>query len=75
MAQRAPWFQKVRLWYQAQGYDEDDDLPPLSEEMAIAISQRYQRVYELLTGNTFQPASYPAHKRITVALHYAHVVG
>lgn len=65
----------VRLWYQAQGYREKDILPPLSEEMAIAISQRYQHVYELLTGNPFQPASYPAQKRIMVALHYAHVVG
>ncbi len=64
----------VRLWYQALGYDERDDLPPLSEEMAIAISQRYQRVYELLTGNAFLPASYPAQKRIMVALHYAQVV-
>ena len=65
----------VRLWYQAQGYQEGDTLPPLSDDMIITISQRYQRVYELLTGRTFQPASYPAHKRIMVALHYAHVVG
>lgn len=65
----------VRLWYQAQGYTERDPLPPLGEEMAIAISQRYQKVYEMLTGSTFQPASYPAQKRIMAALHYANVVG
>ena len=65
----------VRLWYQSQGFGEDDSLPPLSEEMCITISQRYQRVYELLTGQEFQPASYPAHKRITVALHYAQILG
>jgi phosphoribosylaminoimidazole-succinocarboxamide synthase len=65
----------VRLWYQAQGYAEKDPLPPLSEEMIITISQRYQRVYELLSGNPFQPASYPAQKRITIALHYTHVIG
>ena len=65
----------VRLWYQAQGYHEGDTLPPLSDDMIITISQRYQRVYELLTGRSFQPASYPAHKRIMVALHYAHVMG
>lgn len=64
----------VRLWYQAQGYTERDPLPPLGEEMAIAISQRYQKVYEMLTGTTFQPASYPAQKRILIALHYANVV-
>lgn len=65
----------VRLWYQSQGYKDRDTLPPLSEEMIVAISQRYQHVYELLTGNPFQPASYPAQKRIMVALHYAQVVG
>ena len=65
----------VRLWYQSQGYSEHDPLPPLSEDLIVTISQRYQHVYELLTGNLFQPASYPAHKRIMVALHYAHVVG
>jgi phosphoribosylaminoimidazole-succinocarboxamide synthase len=65
----------VRLWYQSQGYTENDTLPPLSEDMIITISQRYQRVYELLTGKPFQPASYPAQKRILVALHYARVVG
>jgi phosphoribosylaminoimidazole-succinocarboxamide synthase len=65
----------VRLWYQSQGYSEGDKLPPLTEEMITAISQRYQRVYEMLSGRPFQPASYPAHKRIMVALHYAQVVG
>ncbi len=65
----------VRLWYQSQGYAEDDDLPPLSDDMIITISQRYQRVYELLSGKPFQPASYPAHKRIMVALHYANILG
>jgi phosphoribosylaminoimidazole-succinocarboxamide synthase len=65
----------VRLWYQAQGYGVSDVLPPLPHDMIISISQRYQRVYELLTGTEFQPASYPAHKRITIALHYARVLG
>ena len=64
----------VRLWYQSQGYGEHDTLPPISEDMAITISQRYQKVYELLTGKPFQAASYPAHKRIMVALHYAHIL-
>lgn len=65
----------VRLWYQAQGYTERDRLPPLDEDMIITVSQRYQRVYELLTGKPFQPASYPAQKRIIIALHYAGIVG
>lgn len=65
----------VRLWYQAQGYTEADRLPPLSNDMVITITQRYQRVYEMLTGTTFQPASYPAQKRIMAALSYAGIVG
>jgi phosphoribosylaminoimidazole-succinocarboxamide synthase len=65
----------VRLWYQSQGFTEKDKLPPLTDDMIITISQRYQRVYELLTGKPFQPASYPAPKRIMVALHYARAIG
>ncbi len=65
----------VRLWYQSLGYSDDGPLPALSSEMIITISQRYQRVYELLSGSPFMPASYPAHRRIIVALHYAQVVG
>lgn len=64
----------VRLWYQAQGYQPNDVLPPLSDDMIVSISQRYQRVYELLTGTPFQPASYPAHRRIMVALRYTRVL-
>ena len=65
----------VRLWYQAQRYGEKDPLPALTDDMIITISQRYQRVYEMLTGKPFQPASYPAQKRIMIALHYSHIVG
>jgi phosphoribosylaminoimidazole-succinocarboxamide synthase len=64
----------VRLWYQNQGYTERDKLPALTEDMVITISQRYQRVYEMLTGIPFQPASYPAHKRLLIALHYAQII-
>jgi phosphoribosylaminoimidazole-succinocarboxamide synthase len=65
----------VRLWLQSQGYDETEPMTSLPEDMIITISQRYQRVYEMLTGKEFLPASYPAHKRIMVALHYSHVIG
>lgn len=65
----------VRLGYRAQGYREGDTLPPLSADLIVAISRRYQRVYERVTGHAFVPASYPAQKRIAVALRYAQVVG
>ncbi|NDJ77786.1 MAG: phosphoribosylaminoimidazolesuccinocarboxamide synthase [Chloroflexi bacterium] len=66
----------VRLWYQAQGYDVvNHNLPPMSEDIIISVSERYQHIYELLTGKPFQPASYPAQKRIMVALQYAQLLG
>lgn len=65
----------VRLWYQSQGYGLDDRLPRLSEDMIILISKRYQRVYEMLTGRPFQPAGYPAQKRLMITLHYAQIMG
>jgi phosphoribosylaminoimidazole-succinocarboxamide synthase len=66
----------VRLWYQAQGYDgAHDRLPGLTDDIVVTISQRYQRVYELLTGKLFQPASYPAQRRIQIALDYTQSFG
>ena len=64
----------VRLWYQTQGFGEQDKLPALNDEMVISISQRYQRVYEMLTGLPFQPGSYPASKRILITLTYNQIV-
>ncbi len=65
----------ARSWYRARGYAEGGVLPPLPAELVVALSQRYQRVYERVTGRVFQPASYPAQRRIAVALRYAQVVG
>ncbi len=64
----------VRLWYQAQEFGENDPLPPLPEHLIVTISQRYQRVYEMLTGQPFQPASYPVEKRIRITLRYAGIL-
>ncbi len=58
----------VRLWYGAQGYKGDGEPPAMSDEIIIATSERYQLVYEHLTGQEFIPASYPADDRIEAAL-------
>src|SRR5262249_12204312 len=58
----------VRLYYTEQGYDSSQALPGLNEDVIVAISQRYQQVYEMLTGKTFVPASYPAQMRIETAI-------
>jgi phosphoribosylaminoimidazole-succinocarboxamide synthase len=54
----------VRLWYAAHGYRGDGDPLPMSEALICAASERYQAVYERLTGKTFAPAPYPADDRI-----------
>jgi phosphoribosylaminoimidazole-succinocarboxamide synthase len=58
----------VRLWYAERGYRGDGDPPPLPDELATRLSQRYIACYERLTGRPFQPASYPAQERIMAAL-------
>lgn len=58
----------VRLWYVAQGYHGDGQPPRLSDDLVVATSERYQRVYEMITGKPFKAAEYPAHDRIEAAL-------
>jgi phosphoribosylaminoimidazole-succinocarboxamide synthase len=54
----------VRLWYVARNYRGDGVPPQMSESLIIATSERYQAVYERLTGLPFEPAVYPAEERI-----------
>ncbi len=58
----------VRLWYAHQGYRGDGEPPAMPDVLAAQLSQRYIACYERLTGQTFQPASYPAEPRILAAL-------
>ncbi len=58
----------IRLWYAERGYRGDGEPPAWSEELAIKASLRYQQVYEMLTGQTFEPAPYPAEERIRLSL-------
>ncbi|MCS7177982.1 MAG: phosphoribosylaminoimidazolesuccinocarboxamide synthase [Anaerolineae bacterium] len=58
----------IRIWYAERGYRGDGDPPPMPDELAARLSQRYIACYEGLTGQPFQPASYPAQDRIIAAL-------
>lgn len=58
----------VRLWYAERGYRGDGEPPAWDDELAIKASLRYQQVYEMLTGQTFEPADYPAEAAIRAAL-------
>jgi len=54
----------VRLSYVQHGYVGEGEPPPMSQELIVATSQRYQSVYERLTAQPFAPAEYPAQERI-----------
>ncbi len=54
----------LRLWYAEKGYKGDGKPPKMSEELIIALSQRYIKVYEMLTGKKFESFYYPIEERI-----------
>lgn len=58
----------IRLWYAGRGYRGDGEPPAWDSELAVAASQRYQEVFEMLAGRAFEPAPYPAAGRIRAAL-------
>ena len=58
----------IRLWYAERGYRGDGEPPEWNDELAIDASLRYQQVYEMLTGESFEPASYPLELAIREAL-------
>lgn len=54
----------LRLWYKEKGYTGDGKPPEMSEELIVALSERYIKVYEMLTGKTFEGFEYPIEERI-----------
>lgn len=58
----------LRLWYAERGYRGDGEPPAVTEELIAQVSQRYIACYERLTGQSFQPGSYPAGPRIANVL-------
>jgi phosphoribosylaminoimidazole-succinocarboxamide synthase len=61
----------VRLWYTEQGYRGDGEPPAMSEALIVQAALRYARVYEMITGRSFEPAAYPADGRIRASLRAA----
>lgn len=58
----------VRLAYAERGFRGDGPIPELPDEIWIALSQRYIQIYEILTGKTFVPGSYPVLPRLMTEL-------
>jgi phosphoribosylaminoimidazole-succinocarboxamide synthase len=54
----------VRIAYAEQGYRGDGEIPPMPDELWAAASERYITIYEMLTGKTFVPGSYPVNERL-----------
>jgi len=58
----------IRLWFGEQGYSGDGPSPQLDEEIVVQASQRYQAIYERITGRDFEPGASPIEERIEANL-------
>jgi len=54
----------IRLAYAAQGYRGDGEPPVMPAALWVSASQRYITMYEMLTGQPFQPGEYPVEPRL-----------
>ncbi|MEN6410361.1 MAG: phosphoribosylaminoimidazolesuccinocarboxamide synthase [Anaerolineaceae bacterium] len=54
----------VRLAYASQGYRGDGEPPVLPQEVWVETSQLYQTIYEGITGQSFNPGTYPVEPRL-----------
>lgn len=54
----------VRLAYAERGYRGEGEPPAMPPELWIAAAQRYITIYEMLTGQTFEPGEYPVEPRL-----------
>ena len=64
----------VRIAYAKQGYRGDGEAPAMPADLWIAASQRYIRIYELLTGQDFVPGAYPVGPRLEANLRVANIL-
>src|SRR5262249_44347764 len=58
----------VRLAYIDAGFRGDGPAPELPASLLCAVSERYIRTYEMLTGTTFMPGDYPVLPRVEANL-------
>jgi phosphoribosylaminoimidazole-succinocarboxamide synthase len=61
----------VRLTYAEQGYRGDGPVPTVPDSLWVAASQRYITIYEMLTGQPFNPGNYPVQPRLIENLRVA----
>jgi phosphoribosylaminoimidazole-succinocarboxamide synthase len=54
----------VRLAYAKQGYRGDGPIPAMPDDLWIAASEALHQIYEMLTGQVFEPGAYPIEPRL-----------
>ena len=57
-----------RIWYVKRGYKGDGKPPKMSTELQLKTAVRYMKIYEMITGKTFQGINYPQEKSIIESL-------
>jgi len=64
----------VRLEYAKHGYRGDGPIPEMPASLWAAASQRYIAIYEMLTGQAFEPGAYPVEARLAANLEKAGLI-
>jgi phosphoribosylaminoimidazole-succinocarboxamide synthase len=64
----------VRIAYTEKGYRGDGETPAMPAELWASASERYIRIYEMLTGDIFEAGSYPVETRLLENLRTAGIV-
>ena len=54
----------LRIWFKEKGYSGEGKPPKMPPEFIAKVSERYQSIYEIITGKKFKASSYPINKRI-----------
>jgi phosphoribosylaminoimidazole-succinocarboxamide synthase len=64
----------VRLAYAEKGYRGEGEIPSMPDDLWVSASERYIRIYEMLTGEEFVPGIYPVHERLIENLKQAGLI-
>jgi phosphoribosylaminoimidazole-succinocarboxamide synthase len=54
----------IRLAYVEKGYRGEGVPPSMPDDLWITLSQRFMKIYEMLTGEVFVPGKYPVNDRL-----------
>src|SRR5688572_14422231 len=64
----------VRIAYADKGYRGDGEIPAMPADLWASASERYIKIYELMTGEKFEPGSYPVEPRLVENLKKSGVI-